>query len=76
MLTEHADPRLRLQRARHKQRIGPRGMFQDGENVSSVCGDGVKPKALAPQFYSAGMTGDRGWEFQGSAVGFPLSKCL
>ena len=75
MLTEHADPRLRLQSPRHKQHIELWGMFQDGVCVCPcvcvrvcvcVCvwrgggGDGVKPKASSPQLHNARMTG-RPW---------------
>lgn len=48
------------------------GMFQDGENVSVyVCGDGVKPKALAPQFYNVRMTGGLWLDISGVRVGIP-----
>lgn len=56
--------------------LGCEGCFRMQRMSLPVCGDGVKPKALAPQLYNAGMTGDRGWEFQGSGLGFPLSECL
>lgn len=56
MLPEQADPQLRLQRPRNKQTA--RDVSGRRECVcQSVRGDGVKPKALTPWLYNAGMTG-------------------
>lgn len=77
MLTEHADP------SGFKDPDSARsceGCFRMGRMCLSERvwggGDGVKPKALSPQLYNAGMTGGHDREFQGSGLGIPLSEYL